>query len=318
MKEIGGYIELDHYYGDMLHECAIKLNSGRNALAYLIEAKKIKRILMPKFMCNSCDDVLRKYGVEKRSYGIDLMFRPENIKLQDEEWIYIVNFYGQLSDLFIDELKKKYVRIIADYSQSYFRLPISGVDTLYSCRKYFGVPDGAILYTDRIIGRELQQDVSFERMKHILGRFEGSASDYYGAYTQGEEKFADIPIMKMSKLTENLLHGINYEVCKERRTNNFQYLEKRLRSINKLSLTVPEGAFMYPLYIDNGENIRKELQLRKIYIPCLWPNVVNDYSYDELENNMARNILPLPVDQRYLPEDMEYIVDTIEQLIYEI
>lgn len=315
MKEIGGYIELDHYSGDMLHEGAIKLNSGRNALAYLIETKGIKKILMPGFMCDSCDDVLRKYGVEIRRYGIDLMFQPENIKLQDDEWIYIVNFYGQLSDLIINDLKNKYIRIIADYSQSYFRLPISGVDTLYSCRKYFGVPDGAILYTDKTIERELQQDVSFERMKHILGRFERKASDYYGDYTKGEEKFADIPIMKMSKLTENLLHGINYEVCKARRTNNFQYLEKRLHSINKLSLTVPEGAFMYPLYIDNGENIRKELQKRKIYIPCLWPNVVNDYGHDELENDMARNILPLPVDQRYLPEDMEYIVDTIKQLI---
>lgn len=40
MKEIGGYIELDTYTGSMLHEDGIKLNCGRNALAYLIKAKK--------------------------------------------------------------------------------------------------------------------------------------------------------------------------------------------------------------------------------------------------------------------------------------
>ena len=43
MREIGGYIELDTYTGPMLHGDGIKLNCGRNALAYLIEAKEIKR-----------------------------------------------------------------------------------------------------------------------------------------------------------------------------------------------------------------------------------------------------------------------------------
>lgn len=315
MKELGGYIEFEHYCGVMLHENAIKLDCGRNALAYLIETKKIKRIYMPKFMCDACDDVLKKYGIEKKTYNIDLQFHPIDVKLRDEEWLYIVNFYGQLSDAYIAELKEKYVRIIADYTHAYFQLPVSNVDTLYTCRKYFGVPDGAILYTDQFIERELPQDISFDRMKHLLGRFEGNASDYYSDYTKGEEKFKNAPIKRMSKLTENLLHGIDYEECKNRRTNNFKYLEEHLHKINKLALTIPEGAFMYPLYIDNGEKIRKELQQRKIYIPCLWPNVVNDYGYGELENDMARNILPLPVDQRYLPEDMEYLVDIIEQLI---
>ncbi len=42
MKEYGGYIELDTYRLPMLHEGAVSLNCGRNCLAYLIEAKKIK------------------------------------------------------------------------------------------------------------------------------------------------------------------------------------------------------------------------------------------------------------------------------------
>lgn len=42
MKEIGGYIELDTCRHAMLHEDAILLNCGRNALAYLLEARGIK------------------------------------------------------------------------------------------------------------------------------------------------------------------------------------------------------------------------------------------------------------------------------------
>lgn len=43
MTEIGGYIELDDFHGSMLHEKAKHLNCGRNALAYLIESRKIKK-----------------------------------------------------------------------------------------------------------------------------------------------------------------------------------------------------------------------------------------------------------------------------------
>lgn len=67
MREIGGYIELDSYSGTMLHGDGIKLNCGRNALAYLIEAKSIEKMWMPKFMCNSYDKVSGNYlyGVSK-------------------------------------------------------------------------------------------------------------------------------------------------------------------------------------------------------------------------------------------------------------
>lgn len=48
MKEIGGYIEMEHYNLPMLHDRAIALNCGRNCLAYLIRAKEIK-----KFCCQN-------------------------------------------------------------------------------------------------------------------------------------------------------------------------------------------------------------------------------------------------------------------------
>ena len=53
MREIGGYIELETFRGRMLHEEATKLNCGRNALAYLCEAKKIEKLYLPYFLCSS-------------------------------------------------------------------------------------------------------------------------------------------------------------------------------------------------------------------------------------------------------------------------
>lgn len=313
MKEIGGYIELDTYFGNMLYKDGIKLNCGRNALAYVLKAKNIKKILMPKYMCDSCDSVLQDNNVSVRYYSVGLDFKPRQVEQDLEEWLYIVNFYGQLSNEYIQSFNKD--RLIVDNAQAYYQQPIEGVDTIYTCRKFFGVPDGAILYTNKSIDIQIR-DESFERMHFLLGRFERNASEFYQEYVDNNHFFKSEQIKKMSKLTENLLHGIDYEYVRKKRTENFRYLNDKLSNVNKLNLNVPEGAFMYPLYLDNGYEIRKKLQEKKIYIPTLWPAVFNICSENELEYDMAKNILPLPVDQRYGKAEMDYIIRKIME-IYE-
>lgn len=306
MREIGGYIELDTYTGEMLHENSIKLNCGRNALAYLLRAKQIKTIWMPKFMCDSCDYVLSSYEVKIHYYSIGLDFKP-HVEQRGDEWLYVVNFYGQLSNEYLASLGKN---VIVDNAQAYFQSPISGIDTLYTCRKFFGVPDGAILYTDKQIEIS-EKDESFERMHFLLGRYERSAQEFYQEYVDNNRTFQEEPIKRMSKLTENLLHGLDYNVIRKKRTENFAYLHERLANSNRLKLIVPDGAFMYPYYGENGFELRKRLQAEKIFIPTLWPAVLNRCNQNELEYQMARNILPIPVDQRYGIEDMDYIIKKI-------
>lgn len=311
MREIGGYIELDRFTGNMLYDDGVKLNCGRNALEYLINAKNIRKMLVPKFMCNSNDEVLKKHNIEVKYFSIGMDFKPIIEKRVDDEWLYLVNYYGQLSNDYIKTLGKN---IIVDNAQAYFQEPIVGYDTAYACRKFFGVSDGAILFTDCKIDN-LPQDESHTRMGFLLGRFERPASEFYQEYVDNNERFFDETLKRMSKLTDNLLHAIDYEFVKNKRTENFEYLHDNLKHINKLKLIVPKGAFMYPLYIDNGDTVRKKLQSIKIYVPTLWPDVFNLCKENELEYDMAQNILPLPVDQRYGIEDMEYIVKEIGKCI---
>lgn len=72
---------------------------------------------------------------------------------------------------------------------------------------------------------------------------------------------------------------------------------------------------MYPLYIENGDKIRQKLRLLKIYIPVLWPNVLNDCKENQCEYRMAKNILPLPCDQRYKEEEMIYMAEQIKSIL---
>ncbi|HHX70071.1 MAG TPA: hypothetical protein GX708_18735, partial [Gallicola sp.] len=234
-----------------------------------------------------------------------------NKRLCEGEYLYIVNYYGQLTNDKVNYLNQIYGKIILDNTHAFFQKPIDGIDTIYSCRKFFGVSDGAYLSTNSFLDEVIEIDISKDRMTHILGRFEGTASDYYSNFQENDASFKFEPLKYMSKLTKNILGAIDYEKVKEIRDENYAYLESKLKKMNKLRLITPEGAFAYPFYLENGVEIRKKLAAKKIYIPTLWPNVLEDTPESSLEYDYAANILPLPCDQRYGIEDMKYMINKI-------
>lgn len=315
MKEIGGYLELDRYTGTLLHEGAAALNCGRNALCYLIRARHIRKLYLPYFCCDSVISAARKEAIDFEYYHIREDFRPDfDHELGEGEWLYIINFYGQIDKDEMSQYHKRFGSVICDNAQAYFQMPADDMDSLYTCRKFFGVADGAFLYTqDRL--DNLEQDISFDRMNFVLGRFERPASDYYQESVKNNRFFSDEPIKLMSRLTENLLRGIDYQAVEQQRADNFIYLHSILGDKNKLHLKIPSGAYMYPFYCDAGEIVRKKLQEKKIYIPTLWPDVFNVCAPGTLEFDFAMNILPLPVDQRYDIDDMNYISEEVLKCI---
>lgn len=51
---------------------------------------------MLKFMCDACDKGLEEHGVTVRGFSIRLVFKPNTMVRDDEEWLYLVNQYRQL------------------------------------------------------------------------------------------------------------------------------------------------------------------------------------------------------------------------------
>lgn len=314
MKEIGGYFGLEQLVSNEYHKGLVALNTGRNALLYLIKARNITKLYIPYYLCDSVSHMMGKYGFDFEYYHIDVDFNPIFDKeLYGNEYLYIVNYYGQLTNDRVIYLNRKYKKIILDNIHAFFQKPVDGIDTIYSGRKFFGVSDGAYLSTDSALDEELEIDVSKDRMIHILGRFEGTASDYYTNFKENDALFKSEPLKYMSRLTKNILGAIDYEKVKKIRDNNYAYLDSRLR--NKLQLITPKGAFAYPLYLENGVEVRKKLAEKKIYVPTLWPNVLEDMPEGSLEHDYATNILPLPCDQRYWLDDMKYIVGELYKCI---
>ena len=314
-KEYGGFIELEHCHGHMLHEDGIKLNSAQNCLRYLIREKGIRTIWLPYFLCESVAEGCRKENTEVKFYHTDETLRPVfPEQIGEDEWMYIVNYYGQLREDEISGYRDRFARLILDNVQAYYHRPAADIPTIYSCRKYFGVADGGILSGIQPSAQEYETDLSFDRMEFLLGRFEKGANAFYSQYVGNNDLVGTLDIKYMSKLTENLLHGIEYDRIREVREENFRTLDEELKEINALALTCPAAPFMYPLMVKNGPELRKKLIGSRIYVPKLWPM---DYHSDliETERRLADNILPIPCDQRYTAEDMRYISSVVHNYL---
>lgn len=311
MREIGGYIEFESFSGSEYYADSLAVANGRTAAVLLIRMRKYKKIYIPDFMCSSLREALERYQIAYSTYPVNRAFMPDlDVPIRDDEAVYIVNYYGQLRSR-IAHFKEKWHNIIIDNTQDFFFCPPEA-DCVCSCRKYFGVPDGGYVSLsedcDTSMYQALDYDVSDNRMGYLLGRFEHSASEFYQASVENNKTVGQLPLLKMSGLTQNLLRGIDYAAVSRKRKQNFSILHESLCEVNELrELSVPDGAFMYPLLVPDGAELRQWLQKRKIYVPKLWPNIVSG----EDAAFLAENIVPLPCDQRYSAEDMQYIIESI-------
>ena len=236
--EIGGYLGMEQSAGREFYSDLVAVNSTRNAFLYIMKARRLEKVYLPFFLCDSVAKLCRREHIKYEFYHIDNQMRPIfEKKLKERECIYIVNYYGLFDERDISMYKQQYPCIIWDNAQAFFQKPIKGIDTIYSCRKFFGVPDGAYLSTEKEYPGNLETDVSKDRMAHILGRYEEEASFHYAEFKENDRRFEELPLMYMSKLTHNLLKMINYDEAKKKREANYQYLHTKLGKYNCLYLS---------------------------------------------------------------------------------
>ena len=322
MKEFGGYLELEHYHGIEYHNTAIPLNTARNCLRYLIKKYSIKEILLPKYLCSCLLDVCFEEKVKVNFYSIDEKFKPRideiEKKLSVDAYVYIINFYGQLDNEDISNFSNVYNNLIIDNVQSFFLKPINKIDTIYTCRKYFGVPDGAYLYTENEHIKDFKIDISYNRMNFLLGRFEKNGKEFFNDFHNNEKILDKEKIKLMSNTTHNILRSIDYENVISIRKRNFKILDENLKMKNSLQIKNEAGLFLYPLLINNGKLIKKKLILNKVYVPTFWPGVENLVDERSFERKLFDDLVLLPLDQRYDEQDMNIILERLFKILKEV
>ncbi|MDD4992432.1 MAG: hypothetical protein PHR83_09395 [Paludibacter sp.] len=312
MNEIGGYFELELRTGNEYHFNAIKLNSGRNCLEYILRARGYKKIYIPYFTCDVILEPINKLGILYEFYSIDKQLDPVlNAKLENDEALLYTNYFGIKSAKVI-ELSSTIKNLIIDNSQAFFSNPIDGIDTFYSARKFFGVPDGAYLYTTAVLEDEFEVDKSFERFSHLLKRIDLGASKGFDDFRKNDSNLSQQPIKYMSKLTKSLLCNIDYEFVREKRIENFNLLHSNLSDVNQLNFQLSNDSvpMVYP-YLTDRFDLRQKLIDNKIYIATYWPNILQWCDENQIEYFFTNSIVPLPLDQRFDFDSIKLIIDLI-------
>ena len=238
---------------------------------------------------------------------------------KDDEAVLWVNYFG-LKNRRASSFCYAYPNTILDQTQAFYSEqgnnyedPTVHCDTFYSCRKFFGVPDGAYLYTNCLLNEEVPQDESFDRMAFLTKRIDRSPQEAYADFQAHDEKLSAVGLRRMSRLTEAMMHGIDYTVKANQRIQNFHMLDKVLRATNNFKgdmdyATVP---LVYPYLVADGVHLRQHLIENQVFCARYWPNVLEWCRPGDFEYSLAENLVCLPIDQRYGEEDMEYILETI-------
>ena len=312
-KSIGGYFELELPQGTEYHSQAIALNTGRNALEYILRVRGYKRVYLPYYSCEVLLEPFKRLGVEYTFYHINANLEANlQASLNSDEAILYINYFGLKQD-HVNALAQRYGKqLIVDNTQAFYARPIDGIDTFYSCRKFFGVPDGAYLYCDKVLDAELEQDYSWERMTHLLKRIDVSAEAAYADFREQSEKLKNNPIRKMSNLTHRIMASIDYDGVAGRRRQNYQLLDEAIGNKNGIALPLSADAvpMVYP-FLTTDQQLRQRLIDNKVYIATYWPNVLDWCNNDSTEYTLTTQLLPLPIDQRYGEGDLKGIYELI-------
>lgn len=320
MKPIGGYFSLEINEGRELHAKALHLNAGRYALEYILKTRKYRKVYVPYYICDSILQPLKRLNVEHEFYHINEQLEP-TITLQPKvnEAILYVNYFG-LKNHLARTFCYDYPNTILDQTQAFYseqgnRNEDKSIqcDTFYSCRKFFGVPDGAYLYTNCLLDEDLPQDESFERMTFLTKRIDRSAQEGYADFHANDKSLSGVGMKLMSKLTETMMAGIDYSSKANKRIHNFHVLDKSLRDTNRFKWDLDYGTvpLVYPYFVKDGTHLRQHLIDHQVFCARYWPNVLEWCKPVDWEYQLAENMVCIPIDQRYGEEEMMRIIEVI-------
>lgn len=318
--EVGGYRELDlkkgyeYYRGE---RNVVRLNAGRCGIYYALKLMGLNKILIPYYQCSTVKKFLLQKGVIVNFYHINDLFLPERDNQDADTAFLIVNYFGLIKDDVLKKLVQSNKHVIIDNTQAFFQEPIQNSYSVYSPRKFVGVPDGCYVIGDRAesIKNNYETDLSAGTAGYLLSRIESGGNNNYSKYLQNEERIDQSDVLRMSVLTKQLLDSVDYEFVKTRRKQNYMYADKKFRGLNKVKAEVlnkDESAIpmVYPLIIENSQ-LRCLLKENNIFVGQWWKYVLEWDEASEWEKYVSRFMLPIQIDQRYGKEEIDYQYDVI-------
>lgn len=316
---IGGYFGLDlPDHGDPF-PTAIKYQSGRAALRAVLESANIVHVSLPAYICDSVIRAVVDSGATVETYRLDDSLYPRNLPstFGDNDALLYVNYFG-LCDANIGRLLGAipHDHLIVDNSQALLSAPTDALATIYSPRKFVGVPDGGLVMTSAVaVSMPDDEDIgSIGRIRHLFASMAClPPHDGYDNFVKAESSLGDTRPLRMSRLSRRMLAGIDMTCVEKRRRANFTALAARLDNYNlhRAELGARTVPLCYPLVVGwEVERLKKNLIEKRIYLPTYWLEARSRVS-DGVEHRLINCCLAIPCDQRYTPDQMSCLADEI-------
>lgn len=314
---IGGYFEMEAFDKNQesyqFHHQA-NFKNGRSSLLYILKILRPSHLYVPYYTCDCLFEPIIQSGISYSFYSINEKFEINSpIELSAKEYLIYINYWGIKSD-YIKRLQNEFnSNLILDNTQAFFYTD-SSIWSFNSVRKFMGLPDGSFLY-----GPDNVQSDSFKKntaanTDYLNLRAEGNVSAGYKSFCESESKH-NAELELASAFTFDHLDQIDYFAIKEKRRSNFSFIAKYLDKKNKLSLDSLDEQipFFYPYWPEIM--IDKTLLWDEgIFVPNLWPDCQRTPSGFEFEKKIAKEIIPIPIDQRYDKQEMKKIISTIKKI----
>lgn len=318
-KEYGGFLPLElnlkdrntkSYYDNYN---IYSFNTVKAALPLIKQDLSSEEIYVPYYLCPNVIAELEKNFNVIHFYNINKNLLPE-INNLDDKIVYIVNYFGVM-----DNSLKRFVYsnkntiFIIDNAHSFYCKPImsDNVYNLYSCKKFFGVPDGGYLITKKIMHTPYKDSFSNSISNYLIKSLEEGTNSCYKDKKE-VDSYINNNYSGISVFSKKLMEKIDYKKIKRIRHRNFKIYQKAFKKINKIKCENKSISYVYPLNV--GKNIKNELVQRKIYVPTLW-NMNAEQNFIKYESFLRDNTIFLPLNQRYSKQDILYIISVVIELL---
>ncbi|MFY2763365.1 hypothetical protein [Arenimonas sp. MALMAid1274] len=313
-KGVGGYFSLERATARPARPTpwpadALRVQSARAAITAVMRASGSRHVWVPHFICGAVRDALSAAGVVARPYPLsDLRGVPEDLPVDDADWVLCVDYFGQ-SARACDQAIARFGprRVLVDASQALFHRARPGASTVYSPRKFSGVPDGGILVTPLRVAPPALADepASLHRTRHLHSRAAGNVAQGYLQYQEAERSLKDCRPQAMSRTTRGILDKIDWHEVADRRTGNHRILADALAQAGIEVHALPAGSVPLCCAVPckRAVDLREKLASEGVFTAMYWPDA-DVPGGDRVGQALRDSTLYLPCDQRYDAADM--------------
>ncbi len=311
--------------------------SGRDAMKAAARIIGGRRVLLPALCCESMMLPFSANGYDVGFYRLnpDLTGDEADVraKLTDGTVLLYMRYFGirPFTDEFLLSLRKSGRGIMLVEDRTHDVTVPRGDEgfapdaVLASLRKWGALPEGGMLRTG--IGRcAADADARFgdtrrevmEMKVRYLETWDPELKKEFLDKLHGAERLLDESgePCGMSAEYEALLRRIDFTALLAKRRANIARLKERLTALNGTRLRFlsghPEESTLYfPVCLENRGAIQRAMAQHGVYCPVIWPEPEAARGACEVSRYVTEHMLALPCDQRYTPEDMDFIADTL-------